>query len=130
MAVFVPASVGFYMYLSVVYAQSEQPKSPYEQLFYVCVGILVALIAAYTRSVEKRVAANELNLSVESGRINGVREVIIGQHYRKEEIDDRFDKLEKMIADSRRDSLDSLTALHGRFDLLHVPRTKPADGRQ
>lgn len=110
---------------AVAQTNPPSPQSPtYEQVFAVIVGLLITMIGVYARGIERRVSALESSNANEARRLNELREMVIGNHYRKHEIDERLDKIESLISSARSESSSQLGALHSRLDLLQVPRAR------
>lgn len=103
-------------------AQSGHVDAPtYGDWFKIVTGLVVALVAAYAKGVESRVTKTESRLDSASTRITDLRELLAGQHYDKEEIDRRFDRIEQMVTAARNEASSGLSALHRRLDFLRVP---------
>lgn len=114
---------GLLLFLSGAIPASAQASSgpEYADWFKIIVGLIVALVAAYAKGVESRVTKAESRLDSASTRITDLRELLAGQHYDKEEIDRRFDRIEQMVTAGRNEASSGLGALHRRLDFLRVP---------
>lgn len=112
-------------------AQANSDMGPgYNEWFRIVVGLLIALVAAYAKGVETRVTKVETRAEAANTRTNDLRELLVGQHYDKDEIDHRFDRIEQLIAQSRAESLNGISAVHRRLDYLRVPpATSNNEGR-
>ena len=108
-------------------AQSQGSAPSYGDWFKIVIGLLLALVGAYAKGIESRVTKVEARADASGVRITDLRELLAGQHYDKDEIDRRFDRLEKMITDSRSEAANGISALHMRLDQLRVP---PASARK
>lgn len=102
-------------------AQDGSISPSYGDWFKVIIGLLLALVGAYAKGVESRVTKTEAKLEASGVRITDLRELLAGQHYDKDEIDRRFDRLEQMITGSRTEASSGISALHMRLDQLRVP---------
>lgn len=102
-------------------AQASNDIPGYGEWFRIVVGLLIALVAAYAKGVETRVTKIEARAEAANIRTNDLRELLVGQHYDKDEIDRRFDRIEQLIAQSRAESLNGISAVHRRLDYLRVP---------
>ena len=125
-------AVGLLMFFSGfgVLANNPDGSPGYDEWFRIIAGLFIALVAAYAKGVESRVTKAETRLDASSTRITDLRELLAGQHYDKDEIDRRFDRLEQLIAQSRAESLNGISAVHRRLDYLRVPpATSSSEGR-
>lgn len=125
-------AVGLLLFFSGfgVLANNADGNPGYGEWFRIIVGLLIALVAAYAKGVESRVTKAETGLDASSTRITDLRELLAGQHYDKGEIDRRFDHIEQLIAQSRAESLNGISAVHRRLDYLRVPpATSNIEGR-
>lgn len=116
-------AVGLLMFFSGfgVLANNPDGSPGYGEWFRIVVGLLIALVAAYAKGVESRVTKVEAGIDASSTHITDLRELLAGHHYDKDEIDRRFDRLEQLIAQSRAESLNGISAVHRRLDYLRVP---------
>lgn len=103
----------------------EHQSPTYGDWFKVIVGLLIAMVSAYAKGIADRVTKVETRAEATGQRIGDLKEVLVGQHYDKDEVDRRFDRLERLIAESRSESMEGIAALHRRLDFLRVP---PASG--
>ena len=118
----VALSFGLCLFVWGVFPASAQAGGPeYADWFKIVTGLVVALVAAYAKGVESRVTKTESRLDSASTRITDLRELLAGQHYDKEEIDRRFDRIEQMVTAGRNEASSGLGALHRRLDFLRVP---------
>ena len=76
----------------------------------IVIGLLIALVGAYAKGVESRVTKLEQRVDSSSTRITDLRELLKSEYHDKEEISERFDKVDRSIA-----------ALHRRLDYLRIP---------
>lgn len=125
-------AVGLLLFFSGfgVLANNPDGTPGYSEWFRIVVGLLIALVAAYAKGVESRVTKAETRIEAANIRTNDLRELLVGQHYDKDEIDRRFDRIEQLIAQSRAESLNGINAVHRRLDYLRVPpATSNIEGR-
>lgn len=111
-----------FMWGADAFAQSSPPSSPdYADWFKIVVGLLIAVIGAYAKGLESRITKAEACITAGDRRTTDLREQLAGQHYDKEEIDRRFDRIEQLMSASRVESSAGIAALHRRLDFLRVP---------
>lgn len=118
-------ATGIILFLSGSAAVDLDHSPSYGDWFQIVVGLLIALVGAYARGIADRVTKVETRTELTSTRISDLKELLVGQHYDKDEVDRRFDRIEDMIAKSRTESVEGIAALHRRLDFLRVP---PAPG--
>lgn len=100
-----------FMWGAAAFAQSSHPSSPdYADWFKIIVGLLIAVIGAYAKGLESRITKAEASITAGDRRTTDLRELLVGQHYDREDIDKRFDRVDQQLA-----------ALHRRLDFLRVP---------
>lgn len=100
-----------FMWGAAAFAQSSPPSSPdYADWFKIVVGLLIAVIGAYAKGLESRITKAEACITAGDRRTTDLRELLVGQHYDREDIDKRFDRVDQQLA-----------ALHRRLDFLRVP---------
>lgn len=116
--------VALFLWGSDAFAQNPVESPTYAYWFKVICGLLIAVLGAYAKGVETRVTKLEARADASSTRITDIRELLAGQHYDKDEIDRRFDRLEQMVSASRNESSSGISALHRRLDLLRVPQAQ------
>ncbi len=117
-------AIGVVLFLSGSAVVSDHSPS-YGDWFKIIVGLLIALVGAYAKGIADRVTKVETRAESTNTRVSDLKELLVGQHYDKDEVDRRFDRIEDMIAKSRTESMEGIAALHRRLDFLPVP---PASG--
>lgn len=114
--------VSLFLWGSSAFAQANGSPGPdYADWFKIVTGLLIALVGAYAKGVESRVTKVEARVESSNTRITDLRELLAGQHYDKDEIDRRFDRLERLIVDARGESSKGIAAIHSRLDYMRVP---------
>lgn len=116
---------GIILFLSGSATAGLDHSPSYGDWFKIIGGLLIALVGAYAKGIADRVTKVETRAESTNTRVSDLKELLVGQHYDKDEVDRRFDRIEDMIAKSRTESMEGIAALHRRLDFLRVP---PASG--
>lgn len=99
------------------------------------VGMVVALIGAYAKGLERRISSNEQSCNTNNANITALRELVIGQYHDSGEVERMFGAVHLTLAELTRNQQKHellLLSVHNRLDQAGIgvrPRiVAPDDG--
>jgi hypothetical protein len=116
-------------------ADTDNTGMPWSLIATGLVGMVVALVGAYAKGLERRVAANELGVSSCLSNTTALREMVLSNYHNDKEIERLFGPVTLQLSDLNKRQMAHeilLMAVHNRLDQAGIgvrPRAVvPDDG--